>query len=44
MHDCCAMKNVRYMSYLSTWLKKRRTINVKRMMIYTANAKFTKVS
>ena len=42
MHNCCAMKNVRYMSYMSTWLKKIRTNAVKRMMIYTVKANLRK--
>ena len=42
MHNSCAMKNVRYMSYMSTWLKKIRTNAVNRMMIYTVKANLRK--
>ena len=38
MHNCCAMKNIRYMSYLSTWLKKIKTNAAKKMMTFTAKA------
>ena len=42
MHNSCAMKDVRYMSYMSTWLKKIRTNAVKRMMKYTVQANLRK--
>ena len=38
MHKCCAMKDIRYMSYLSTWLKKIKINAAKKMMTFTVKA------
>ena len=38
MHNCCAMKDIRYMSYLSAWLKKIKTNAAKKMMTFTVKA------
>ena len=42
MHNCCTMKSIRYMGYLSTWLKKIRTNAAKRMMTFTVKANLRK--
>ena len=36
------MKNIRYMSYMSTWLKKIRTNAAKRIMTFTVKANLQK--